>query len=77
MTIRATQCVPNDDHPPGQHAVTDDSHFTVLPSHVFDLKGNSFKDYLGIRKVQSSFRQRLLALTGSKVIRTGYCIYKN
>jgi hypothetical protein len=64
VAIRATRCVPNDNHPPRQQTVADDSHFPVLFANVFDLKGNALKDHLGIRKVQTSFYQRLLAFYG-------------
>jgi hypothetical protein len=62
VAIRATRRVSHNDHPPRQHAVADDSHFTALLSSVFDLKGDALKDHLGIREVQAPFRQRLLAL---------------
>jgi hypothetical protein len=62
VTIRATRRVPNNDHPPSEHAVADDSYFTVLLSDVFDFKGHSLENYRSIREVQASFRQRLLAL---------------
>ena len=52
MTIRATRRVPNNDHPPRQHAVADDSLFTVLLAAVLYLKGNALKHRLGIREVQ-------------------------
>ena len=61
VAIRATRCVPNDNHPPCQQTVADDSHFPVLFANVLNLKGNALKDHLGIHKVQPSFCQRLLA----------------
>ena len=49
---RVTRRIPNDDHPPCEQAIADDSCFTVLFLDVFDLKGHTLEDCLGICEVQ-------------------------
>jgi hypothetical protein len=62
VTIRATRCVSNDDHSPGQRPVANDALFAVLFARVFDLKGNSREHDFSIPKVEPSFHQSLVTL---------------
>ena len=78
MTIRATRRVSDDDHPPSQHAETDDSLLTMLLAGVFNFKGDALKNYFGIRKAKAALRQRFFPLKGiDGDDHAGYCSYND
>jgi hypothetical protein len=78
VAIRATRRIANNDHPSCQQAIADDSLFAVLFTGVFELKGNSLEDYLGIREVQPSVPQSSFSLNGVEGnVHAGYCSYNN
>ncbi len=62
VTFRATRCVSDYDHPTDQHAITNDSNFSVVLSRVFHFDRNALEHQSGVCKVQPSFRQSSIAL---------------
>jgi hypothetical protein len=59
---RATRCVSDDDHPPSQQSVADDSALAVVLARVVNLDGRAFKDERGVFKVEAPLTQSLLSL---------------
>jgi hypothetical protein len=59
---RATRGVADDYEPASEQTEAEDSAFTVVFAHVFDLDGHALEDRFGVREVQASFGQRPFSL---------------